>query len=236
MQTQLDPSVADGDAVAILDRVRSYAMPDGPVETAGTWLRQRGEMRMDVDGPWMPFTAEQWFEGSGVDFRWRAWVRMGGLLPTLVVDSFERGRGGLTARVLGLVPVASSRGPETDRGEALRGLAELPWRPFAFRAGPPFTWKATATNTLRATFDDGETRASVDFQVDADGRAVGAVASSRPRLVGKSFVDTPWFATVSEYRTFGRLRVPSQAEAAWQLPRGPFTYWRGQVTDFKTFP
>jgi hypothetical protein len=147
-----------------LERIRSFAMPDGPVECRGTWLRQRGEMRMDADKPWLPFEAEQQFDGSGIDFRWRAWIRMAHLMPALVVDSFERGHGALTARVFGFIPVASSRGPDTDRGEAMRGLAELPWRPFAFRAGPDFTWEASSADKLRATFHDGKILASVEFR------------------------------------------------------------------------
>lgn len=220
----------------LLERIRNFAMPDGPVECGGTWLKQRGEMRMGADKPWLPFEAEQRFEGTGIDFRWRAWIRMAPLVPALVVDSFEHGRGDLSARVFGLLPVARSRGPDTDRGEALRGLAELPWHPFAFRQGPPFMWESPAANTMRATFDDGSTRATVEFQVDAEGRGLGVTASNRPRIVGKSVVDTPWSATVCEYRTFGRLRVPTVAEVTWHLPGGPFTYWRGRLTDFKTLP
>jgi hypothetical protein len=71
-------------------------------------------------------------------------------------------------------------------------------------------------------------------QVDADGRELAVTAPNRPRLVGKSVVDTAWSGRVSEYQTFGRLRVPTVAEATWHLPEGPFTYWRGRVTDFKT--
>ena len=28
----------------------------------------------------------------------------------------------------------------------------------------------------------------------------------------------------------GGLRVPRRAEVAWELPEGPFTYWRAEVT------
>jgi hypothetical protein len=218
----------------LLERIRNFAMPEGPVECAATWLKQRGEMRMGADKPWLPFEAEQRFEGTGIDFRWRAWIRMAPFVPAFVIDSFEHGRGALAARVFGFLPVASSHGPDTDRGEALRGLAELPWHPYAFRQGPLFMWESTAANQLRATFDDGRTRATVEFQVDADGRGLAVTAPHRPLIVGKSVVDTPWSGTVREYRTFDRLRVPTFAEVTWHLPEGPFTYWRGRVTDFKT--
>jgi hypothetical protein len=116
----------------LLERTRHCAMPEGTIACRGTWLRQEGEVRFAPNRPWLPLRAEQWFRGGGIDFRWEARVRMAPLVYAGVVDCFERGRGMLTARVLGIVPVARSWGPATDKGEAMRGLAELPWRPFAF--------------------------------------------------------------------------------------------------------
>ena len=70
----------------------------------------------------------------------------------------------LMARVFGFVPVARSRGTATDKGEVMRGLAELPWRPFAFCQAPWLPWEAVATNKLRAAFDDGRTQAAVESE------------------------------------------------------------------------
>lgn len=223
----------DGDARSLLERVRHFAMPEGSVECRGAWLRQRGEMRFASDRPWLPFEAEQWLEGSGVDFRWLAQVRMAPLVRARVIDSFEHGLGALTAKVFGIVPVVRARGPATDVAEALRGLAELPWRPFAFREAPRLHWEAARPDELRVTFDDGRTRAALVLEVDGEGRVLGASASSRPRLVGKSVQDTPWSGAFGEYRTFDRLRVPTTAEVTWHLPEGPFTYWRGRVVDLR---
>lgn len=150
----------------LLERIRHCAMPEGTFECRGTWLRQEGEMRFAPDRPWLPFRAEQWFLGSGIDFRWQAWVRMAPLVRARVVDSFKGGRGMLTARIFGLVPVARSRGPATDKGEALRGLAELPWRPFAFREAPFLTWGTVGTDKLRVAFDDGRTKAAIHFEIE----------------------------------------------------------------------
>jgi len=219
--------------LALVEQIRRFAMPEGVIECRGTWLRQRGEMRFARDRPWLPFEAEQWFEGSGIDFRWHACVRIAPFVSARVVDSFLQGRGELTARVLGIIPVARSSGPATDRGEALRGLAELPWRPFVFGDAKSFTWEMAGPNNLHATFDDGRTRASCDFEVDNEGQVLGGVAAARPRTVGKLVVDTPWSGVFREYQVFDGLRVPTMAEAIWDLPDGPFTYWRGQVTDLR---
>jgi hypothetical protein len=220
-------------AASLLERIRHCAMPAGPIECRGTWLRQEGEMRFAPDRPWLPFTAEQWFTGSGIDFRWQAWVRMTPLVHARVVDALKGGRGMLTARVFGFVPVARSRGPATDRGEALRGLAELPWRPYAFREAPCFTWETMETDKLRVTFDDGGTHTAIEFEVDSEGHVLGGSASSRPRMAGKAVVETPWSGRFGEYRMFDCIRVPTLAEVTWHLPEGPFTYWRGRIREFR---
>jgi hypothetical protein len=51
----------------LLERIRRGAMPGGPLECGGTWLRQTGEIRMATDRPWLPFEAQEWFEGAGLD-------------------------------------------------------------------------------------------------------------------------------------------------------------------------
>lgn len=141
-----------------------------------------------------------------------------------------------TARLFDIVPVASSRGTETNKGEALRGLVELPWRPFAFRQGRRLAWAAVGPDTLRAAFDHGKTRVSAEYRVDAEGRGLSVFAASRPHLVGTSFVDTDWSATAGDATTsclFDGLRVPTTAAVSWHLSEGPFVYWRARVTAFR---
>jgi len=61
-------------ARGLLERIRRFAMPESMVACRGSWLRQEGQMRLAPDRPWLPFEAEQWFEGSGIDFRWKAFT------------------------------------------------------------------------------------------------------------------------------------------------------------------
>jgi hypothetical protein len=208
-------------------------MPEGAVACRGTWLRQEGEMRFAPDRPWLPFTAEQWFRGEGIDFRWQARVRMGPWLVARVTDRFELGSGSLAAHIFGVIPVSRASGEETDQGEALRGLAELPWRPFALHESASIHWTPFGDDGLHAAYDNGKTEAAIDFRLDSDGRILRASAGARPRLDGKRFVDTPWTGEFSDYRQFGPFCVPAAAEVAWLLPEGPFPYWRGRVLDFR---
>jgi hypothetical protein len=65
---------------------------------------------------------------------------------------------------------------------------------------------------------------------DASGDVVRAAAPDRPRLDGGRAVPTPWRGLFSDHADLGGLRVPRRAEVAWDLPDGPFTYWRAAVT------
>jgi hypothetical protein len=215
----------------LLERVRRFALPEGDVEPREVRFKQEGEMRLSPSARWKPFRAEQWMSAAAIDFRWRAWFRMASFAPVRVVDAFEGGRGRLRALGFGVLPLFRGEGPDFDRGEAMRALAELPWRPYAFGVIPHVRFTAARQNVLLATFEDGRTRAEVEMTIDDEGRVAGASAI-RPRAEGKRIVDTQWTGSFGDYRRFGRVRVPASAEVAWILPEGPFAYWRGRITGF----
>jgi len=102
----------------LLERIRRFAMSDNTVQCRGTWLRQVGEMRFAPDRPWFPFEAEQWLEGDGVEFRWKARARMAPLLRATITDAFQGGRGRLVARLFGVLPVRPESAPQSaERGQ-----------------------------------------------------------------------------------------------------------------------
>ena len=105
----------------------------------------------------------------------------------------------------------------------------------AFGLLPPFAFGRMRLVTFEAagerSFDDGRTRAEVELEVDGEGRVVGGSAI-RPRVEGKTTIETKWSGSFGNYRRFGRARVPTSAEVAWLLPEGQFDYWRGRVTAF----
>jgi Family of unknown function (DUF6544) len=208
-------------------------MPDGPVQCREASLRQSGEIRLRADRPWLRLKAEQRFTAKGIDFRWRGRVRIATVLLLSVEDGFQAGHGLLGIRLFGIVPLSRFRGPQLDRGEALRGIAEMPWRPWGFAEQPGIAWTAAAGGKLRASYDDGATRCSAEFDVDAEGRVLACRAPDRPRTVRNESVDTPWSGTFADYAFFGGVRVPTRAEVAWHLPEGEFTYFRAEITGYR---
>lgn len=189
-------------------------------------------MRLAPGGSWRSFRAWERFSGSGVDFRWRARFHVAPLVDGSVVDAFEGGAGFLRVCLFGFIPIVRSRGTASDRGEALRGLAELPWRPWAFREAPPLSWESAEPCRLRGTFDDGRTRVSAEFELDPAGHVLAATVADRPRVVGTSTASCPWSGVFRGYRRLNGIVVPTYAEASWHLVDGIFTYWRARLIEF----
>ncbi len=45
-----------------------------------------------------------------------------------------------------------------------------------------------------------------------------------------------WGGSFGDYSVLGGIRIPTQAEARWELPDGPFVYWRGRITSLEVSP
>jgi hypothetical protein len=175
----------------------------------------------------MVFTATEDFAVDRVAFSWRARFPLAGPLAMTVVDGFGDGAGQLRVSLLG-IPLQTQKGPETNVGEAMRYLAELVWAPQAIAANPELEWRTIDERTVEVTYD-AATKATVRWEFDAVGDPVRATGV-RPLPVGKSFVATRWGGDFREYKEFAGTRAPSFGEAWWELPDGPFVYWRGRVT------
>lgn len=172
----------------------------------------------------MRFTAEQRIDAQQLAFRWTARFRIAGVLPLTVIDAFEGRHGFLEVRPLG-VRVSRGAGAEFDEGEAQRLLAELPWCPFALDH-PELRWTSVDASSVRVALGG----ADVMLDVDGEGRVLRARAD-RPAQVPGGFERRAWRGEFGEYRDFDGLRVPSSARVFWDLPSGPFEYFRCDVVE-----
>ncbi len=212
---------------SIPEPIRRFAERNlgGAASRARFHVEQTGEMRSKPTGRWMPFTAEQWFSPSEVAFCWHARVKMAPLVTAVVDDAYEGGHGRLDVKVWGAVPVMHAEGPDIDRGEAMRYLAELPMNPAAILENPSLRWEDGPEGSFRVWTGDPETY--VDLHLDREGDVTRIHTRARPR--GKDG-PSPWEGRFRLYGEAGGVRVPRLAEVSWIFPEGPFTYWRGELT------
>jgi len=201
----------------------------GRPRAATVRLHQRGEIRTKVGAPWMPARAAQSFSIDPPGFVWKVDATMMGVLPIAGRDRYVSGHGEMLIKAASMVNVVKAADEAIDRGAMLRYLAETIWFPSA-ALGPNVSWEPIDATHARATMRDAGRTAPAVFTFDEHGRAVRFDAE-RPLGGGPDAKLTPWFGVSSEWRPFEGIEVPVRGEVGWQLPDGPFVYYRWEILD-----
>jgi len=215
---------------ALVQRYLERVLPPGGDVPRQVRITQAGEMWRKPGARPLPFTAVQELAVNEVAFSWRARFPIVPLVWLDVVDRYADGEGMLEARALGRVRVMRQDGPEISRGEAMRYLAELAWVPYAMLANRRLEWRELDEQTVDVATRVGPARPAVQLHFDTAGDLVAARCDARPRGEGKTSVPTPWAGSFSDFAVHTGVRLPTRGEARWELPDGPFTYWRGTIT------
>jgi len=116
-----------------------------------------------------------------------------------------------------------------DLGSMLRYLGEIIWFPSA-ALSRHVAWEPIDTRHAKATLRYAGSGVSAVFTFDERGR-VARFDADRYLGGGPEARLTPWFASCSEWRSFEGIEVPSRGEVGWDLPGGPFIYYRWEVLD-----
>jgi hypothetical protein len=217
-----------------VSRLRAFCFPDGEAPARlvrGVRNTQRGEMRAAPGARWMEFTAEEEIDATCSRFIWIARLRGAPRAALQVTDAYEYGHGRLVLKLGGVVPVKTMQGPDVDKGELQRYLGLVVSCPAMLLNHPDLECTAAGPGILRMRDRADAAGTTVDLELGDDGRPM-VFRADRPRTVGKQNVLTPWSGAAAEFQQWEGLRVASRVEASWQLPEGPFVYFRAEVTSY----
>jgi hypothetical protein len=223
------------DLPAPVERYLARALPPATEIPSRVRVGQEGEMRLKPGGRWLRFTAVEEFSVREIAFSWRARFSLASLVPLRVVDGYADGAGRLDARLFGLVPVVRARGPAVSEGEVYRYLAELPWAPHAILANRSLSWSDLDARTVEVVTRVGSASPAVRLAFDEADDVVRSWAERRPRAERRTVRQYPWRGAFHDHATLAGIRVPTRAEVTWELPDGPFSYWRGTITSLELY-
>jgi hypothetical protein len=184
-------------------------------------VRQRGQIRMAVDQPWIPFTAEEVYSTDPPGFVWKV-LAQAGPVPIPGIDHYRGGKGRMHIRPFGLFPAVDASGPELDQGAMMRYFNEIIWFPAAFLKDN-ITWREIDDLAAEATFSDGGKSISAVLQFDPIGRILNFIAQRYMFEENGGSLQT-WSTPISTYGELGQLRLPVSGSAVWNLPDGDFEY------------
>jgi hypothetical protein len=199
--------------------------------TRSARVAQAGEFLLRPPSLWRPFTAIHRLTVAPAGFVWKARIHVMPGVAVHVRDAFMDGIGSVEAKLFNLLTLTSMQGtPEVALGSLQRYLAEAPWCPAALLPTNGVAWTAIDQSSARATLTVSGTRASLDFHFNRDGLVERVYTASRPRMVGREVIGTPWQGHFKDYAERNGMIIPLAGDVEWLLPEGAQPYWRGRIT------
>lgn len=201
----------------------------GKEEVQVVKLHQKGEMKTTPEGHWIPFGADQYNTVTAPGFMWQTRIQMMPLVSILGRDKYRNGHGNMLIKVLGLYPMADSKGPATDQGSLLRNLGEICWFPSA-ALEKYIQWQQLDSLSAKATMTYGGVTASGIFRFNPEGDLVSFEAKRYyDRKEGATLEN--WLVTITGYKEFYGVRIGHKSEVTWKLKTGDYTWLRLEISD-----
>ena len=222
------PEPVDERAIAALpEPVRNYLRFMGVVGRPRDWSLRAGFLAHFRTGPgtWLSCEVLQYDTRLDLSRFFYMQLALKGVLPVTVRDTYFRGRGTMRVRAFDLIPVVDASGHELDVGELVTYLNDAILLAPSLLLGPETAWKAVDDQSFDVTLRDGALSVTARVWLDEQGAPRDFSTTDR-------FFDAPdgrrvrteWRTPVQGWQTFGGRKLPTRAQAVWQLPSGPFPY------------
>lgn len=181
----------------------------------------------------MDWAGTQVFESTYLGFHWRARLRLGPFMWVNAEDRLDRDGGYGGARLLGILPVGSARGPDVTRSQVVRNLAELVFVPSLASNLGGIVWSPAGEDAFILSAPDVDADAEVRFTVDDAGDVRSARSPDRPREDGQGgFLHEPYRLDFDGHdRLASGVRIPHRSVGTFETAGGDWQYWRFEVVN-----
>jgi hypothetical protein len=185
-------------------------------------VKYAGRFRTGAGNIWMPISVNQVYTTNPPSFLWKARFKMAGLPLLSGNDIYKAGHSHMHGKLMGLFTVVDGQGVEVDQGTIVRYLQEMTWFPIAY-LGENITWQTVDDHAADVTLHDNGKSVTGRMYFDDAGRLLTFVAQRYGEFKG-SYAMNKWATPVTEYGTFGGLRIPISGRGVWQDASGDFAY------------
>jgi hypothetical protein len=221
-------AIVDELAIARLpEPVKRYLRFMGVLGRPRDWsMRARFKARFRrAPGEWVACEALQYDSRLKLSRVFYMQLALKHVLPVTVRDTYLAGHGRMRAKAFDLFEVVDGQGPELDVGELVTYLNDAILMAPSLLLGPETTWQEVDPQSFDVTLSDGPLRVTARVWLDEHGAPRDFSTTDRffDQPDGKR-VRTEWRTPVSGWQDVAGRKLPTRAEAVWQLPTGPFSY------------
>jgi hypothetical protein len=225
---EADPRPVTAEDVAGLPAtVQRYLHAMGVLNRPRQWSFQAhitGRFRLRGAGSWMP--AEVWQYNSAIEVARIFHMRLGfaTALPMVGRDTYLGGKGVMHGKLLGLVTVAHSEGPETDLSELSTYLNDAVLMAPSMLLQPNTSFAAVDDNSFDVTLVDAGRTVTARVLLDEDSRPVNFITSDRYADLKGGLVRAEWTTPIEGWQPDDGRFIFTRGHAVWNMPEGPLDY------------
>ena len=219
--------VTEEDLAPLPETVQRYLRAMGVLNRPRDWSFQAhitGRFRLKGRGSWMP--AEVWQYNSAVDvariFQMR--IDFASVVPMVGRDTYIGGKGVMHGKLLGLVTVAHTEGPETDLSELVTYLNDAVLMAPSMLLRPNTTFGSVDDRCFDVTLVDAGMTVTARVFLGDDNRPVSFSTIDRYADLPGGLVRAEWTTPIEGWQPDGDRFVFTRGRAIWHLPEGPLTY------------
>jgi len=139
-------------------------------------------------------------------------------------DIYLRGQGVMRGKLLGLVTVAHTEGPETDLSELVTYLNDAVLMAPSMLLRPNTSFSPVDDNAFDVSLVDAGQTVTARVFLDDDGRPVNFSTTDRYADLPGGLVRAEWTTPIDGWQPDGDRFIFTRGSAIWQLPEGPLTY------------
>lgn len=228
----------------ILDKEKIKTLP----KIVQLWINNSGILNRDIISVGkiiqkaklkMKPEQEDWYEATAVQystvnvpaFVWFVDVKMNDFLFVYGRDKYENGKGSMIIKVNSLIKVVDEKGAKLDEGTMQRYLGEMVWLPNV-ALSQYVEWKEINDTVAEATMSYKGINATGRFYFNKNGDVVKFQAL---RYMGNNpdAKKYNWVMTITDYKVFEGIKIPSQMFATWELENKNWTWIQLEVVDVK---
>lgn len=193
----------------------------GRKPAAGFSLEIRGRIRQSADSPWMDVSLRQ-YNHMNPPARIVFIETPGG--PMTGLDSYLGGRGRMTIRLLGLVTLTDSAGPEMDVSALVTFVNDLVFCPTAYFALDT-AWKDISKDRVALRFRDAGLQIEAELDIDGEGRLRNWRSKDRYAELGGRFRPDRWETPIRSWTRREGLLVPATGVGIHDFDGRPYEYF-----------
>lgn len=196
-------------------RARSFMM-----RFSGTFL---------FGGEWVPCECAQYDSRLPVARIFHMRLRVKGIVPTYVRDTYLRGRGHMAGKVLGALTVVDDESEPVTIGECVTYLNDAILMAPSLLLGPEVSWTGLDEGSFEVALTDAGRTVRARVLVDEAGRVTDFSTTDRfysPPGSKEPPVRAEWRTPVDGWQEHEGRVLPTSASAVWMLATGPLAYAR----------